>query len=249
MLHATHAQDEIFFGKFEDYFVGPLGCVDNCLVTENTDFSLHWSASNASQCTITNIPVNPLPTQGPYLVSGGIAQTTSYTINCPTAAYNEHHYKFLKQDTFSLILPSEQKLLLRVFDEETLIINLSQAENPGQYHAPKEQKLQQYDKHLWYTQLYVPKNFDYQQNLGEVNLKNIKSSLHYDKIWFFISEQDPRKTSVDYAYDGGLCDSLAHKPAINLVSTAMIDTNFQQECVIEANKEYFITKIYLSNTP
>jgi len=249
IISTSHAQDEIFFGKFEDYFVGPLGCTDNCYVEENTDFYLHWSIQDKDSCSVsvgTKTGGKQIKlAQNSYLVNGGITGSTTYNLDCPAAKTNEYNLTFVRQETFSLALPEDQRMMLRVVDDETIMINLVEIENMFDYKLDNKLKLNQYAKHLWYTQLSVPKDFDYKQNLASINLENITTETKYNKIWFSISEQDPRIMPVDYAYDGGLCDSLSKNPAINITTVVLIDANFENECVLEANKEYFITKVYL----
>ncbi len=239
-----NAQDEIFFGKFEDYFVGPLGCVDNCIVAENTDFLLHWSASNAANCSINNI--NNLANQGPYTVVGGISQTTDYTINCPAAQMTEYQLALLKQETFSFVIPEDQNIMLRNIDGETLMINLYENSNLNQYKQNNKVQLKQIDKHLWFAQVDIPLDFNFAQSLGTIQLSNINAKENYDKIWLMISEQDPNKHDIDYALNNGRCDSFSNNPALNISTKLLFNADTETECVLDANKKYYVSKYYFT---
>lgn len=240
------------------FFEGPNGCT-SCTVQPLTAFTLDWGVQNVQGCTGSNTANHPSfdgalePIGGgtgvfSTTIVGGLSFAPSpvvFTLNCPAVTLKNHQFYYLGQETSSLILPEKIYMMARVIKGNTFLINIVENESFDQSIIELNRKFKAIGNKQWYSELYVNNKADIDDVKASINHDQISKEYEYDKIWFVVTEVDPRSSETPTSYEIGKCDNLSIEPVINFSTHTILKAELLNECILEPDKTYFLTRVYL----
>jgi hypothetical protein len=67
-----------------------------------------------------------------------------------------------------------------------------------------------------------------------------------EKVWLFISEEDPEQTGNYKPEDVGVCDTFSNEPRINISTYSILKekNKLNELCSIKPNTKYYLTRAY-----
>ena len=250
-----------------DYFNGPCGS-DNCNVSQNTSFSMFWGVTDVGGCVGSNSAnniyfngnVEPLGGgSGEYsksIIGGLPVGTYTFNLDCPSAqAVNINIKKVLARDVMLMKAPPSFRGVY-MYQGYLLMDYTLVKDNTMKTNTPVMKNGAFTPIGSWHGTISYQSEKDLPININVDNSSSYTSLPANQVRWLVISEEDPDSFPggvLKHGYDIGRCDTIGRNPRLDFSTHEIIKSekgnvfndNILHTCVIEPNKQYYLTTYYL----
>jgi len=244
------------------YFEGAGGCGSTqnpCHVQPFQPFSLFWGVNNVQSCTASNSVnhvsfnglVDPLGGgTGDYskLIAGGLSANqlqndVIFTLNCPIVSIKNYVFNLVSIDVISIKVPAKTNVIIKVIKGNTFILYINEIDVFNK--NIKDNNFKHLGNNVWFNSIDVVNKEDIDKLNLVINHDELIDNLDHDKTWLIMSKTNPINDNKATINEDGKCDDLNVQPQVNLTTESIMRANIKNECIFEADKEYFLTKVFL----